>query len=762
MNVFELFATINLNDREYNRSLTKAEQRLDAFGKRAQTVGRNLSAALTLPILAIGGASIKAASDLEETTARFNTVFEGVNEAANESAQTLQDSFGQPARSARDLLGRTGDLLVGFGFTRDAALNLSTDVNQLAVDLASFNNVAGGADRASQALTSALLGETEALKSLGIVIRQEAVQDRVDLMRATGELTTETDLQAQAIATYDLILEQSGNAIGDYERTQDSFANQTRELKASFEDLRAEIGDNLLPIITPVIGQVNDAVNAFANLDEETQDFIVRATGFAAAIGPFLLVFGTIVSAVGASIAALRLFAPVLGVLAVAFFAFRDDVQNALSNFPEFVEGLQGVFGGLKDVLVEQFQLIVNGAENMSIAVQMFFTDMELGILRVLQNVSDRIPGINLDLTNSFRDLTLRQQDLAQRADDVAGVLIRGQDRLRDAVDRTREGYQQFYGALLDAPTQTATGEATEGLEDVPSVPSVDVTGGAAGPLGEAAAETVQLDTELEGLTATLLTAGEAYRSFNERRRDAVILANEQFGSEQRLQQMTEQARLKQEALGLSLPIEEVIEANRGTLSYSQSLLELTMRGAEAAQSQQEMRQSATMSGEQLQAVASGGIQQFITGLTDVAANSIATGQTVGAVFVQMALDVVNSIIDQIIAIQARIFATQLLAGATLNFAQLGAAIGAGLAAKGIIASIKSSIASNNAVPTSGGASSGVPSASAASSPAANAVIERLDSSVQRFGNYVDRLVTEGIQVQLTVGGSGTAVLRGT
>ena len=91
---------------------------------------------------------------------------------ALQTAETFKKSFGLSSQAAMGLLADTGDLLVGFGFTEKEALNLSKQVNELAVDLASFTNFSGGADGASQALTKALLGEREAIKSLGIAITE--------------------------------------------------------------------------------------------------------------------------------------------------------------------------------------------------------------------------------------------------------------------------------------------------------------------------------------------------------------------------------------------------------------------------------------------------------------------------------------------------------------------------------------------------------------------------------------------------------------
>ena len=114
--------------------------------------------------------SERLARNAQETFSKFDTVFESISKSANDTADTFAESFGIAGSTARELLSATGDLLVGMGATEQQALDLSTEVNTLAADLASFSNIEGGTARASAALTKALLGETESAKLLGIVI----------------------------------------------------------------------------------------------------------------------------------------------------------------------------------------------------------------------------------------------------------------------------------------------------------------------------------------------------------------------------------------------------------------------------------------------------------------------------------------------------------------------------------------------------------------------------------------------------------------
>jgi hypothetical protein len=214
------------------------------------------SAAVLSGIARISKATISAASDFEETASKFGVVFSSISDQAEEAAEKLEESFGLSSQTSRQLLSDTGDLLTGFGFTQDAALGLSQQVNELAVDLASFTNFSGGAEGASQALTKALLGERESIKSLGIAITEADIKQLAEDNGVVGELTR----QQKAALTLELAIRQSKNAIGDFARTQEGFANQTRLAGENVEDLKIALGNALLPAATTVISK---AINPF-------------------------------------------------------------------------------------------------------------------------------------------------------------------------------------------------------------------------------------------------------------------------------------------------------------------------------------------------------------------------------------------------------------------------------------------------------------------------------------------------------------------
>lgn len=298
-NVANLHVKIGADIAGLQKSLQNASNSLEAFGKQATRIGSTMTRALTVPIVGGFTMAVKSASDAQETFAKFGTIFRDVEVDAENAFQTLRREYGLSSKASKELLGNTGDLLTGFGFAQTEALRLSTEVNKLAVDLASFTNFSGGAAGASQALTKALLGERESVKSLGISILEEDVKKQVAINTANG-LTFATERQAKAQATLDIAIRQSQNAIGDYERTQDSFANQLRLVRARIDDLSVAIGTELLPIAQRLLGFNKNLIDGFNELDREILKVNIKYAALVAAAGPAILAIGKITLAVRA------------------------------------------------------------------------------------------------------------------------------------------------------------------------------------------------------------------------------------------------------------------------------------------------------------------------------------------------------------------------------------------------------------------------------------------------------------------------------
>lgn len=371
------------------------EAKVNRYSDALRAVAQ-ITALVTTATVAMGIAFIKAGSDAEETESKFNTVFSSIQEQANNTADTLAKDFGIASITARQLLGDTGDLLTGFGFTQESALDLSKQVQELAVDLASFTNFSGGAEGASIALTKALLGERESIKSLGISILEEDVQRQIAINTANG-MVFETERLAKAYATLQLAQMQSVNAIGDFERTQDSLANRMRIVQARLTDFAADIGKELIPM-------AKDIVEWFQNWFDANEDLIKSAIvawiqGFVkVAVTLFLVikrVVGIIADWVSENIKAGGALEPLIR-LAQELWGFISELATV---FGELFNEL-GIGNALLDNVSSGFDLISSAA------------DIIITTLRILKPLIEPVLRIVLILFGVWQRVWARLQDI--------------------------------------------------------------------------------------------------------------------------------------------------------------------------------------------------------------------------------------------------------------------------------------------------------------------------------------------------------------
>lgn len=285
--------------RDVEKSLIRHEKAI----KKMQPAFRKMALVGTASFAAVALGANKAISkarDFEEETNKFNVVFKDVSIEAQKMADTLNESYGLSILQSKQLLSATGDILTGFGFTGEAALDLSSRVNTLSVDIASFTNAQGGAEAVSSALTKALLGERESLKTYGIAIMEADVQAEL-LAQGMDKLTGEALRQAKAQVTLDLIFRQSKNSVGDYARSTGTLTQTQKELNKEIEDAQIAIGETLAPVMNDILKKIVPVVAKLADWVKENPKLtktIILATGALAALVATIGAIGLVLPAV--------------------------------------------------------------------------------------------------------------------------------------------------------------------------------------------------------------------------------------------------------------------------------------------------------------------------------------------------------------------------------------------------------------------------------------------------------------------------------
>lgn len=110
------------------------------------------------------------ASTVQEMQNKFDVVFKGMTDDVENWAEQFANSIGRNKNSIKGYLADNQNLFVGMGMARDRAADLSKQLVEGALDIASFNNVQE--DVAINAMSKALMGESEAAKTLGAVLNE--------------------------------------------------------------------------------------------------------------------------------------------------------------------------------------------------------------------------------------------------------------------------------------------------------------------------------------------------------------------------------------------------------------------------------------------------------------------------------------------------------------------------------------------------------------------------------------------------------------
>lgn len=375
-------------------------QKFAEMGQSMANFGTTLTTRVTLPLVALGGLSLKFASDLEEATNKVDVVFGNSADAVKAFADDAATSFGFSEAKALEAAGTYGNLFRAMGIGENVSADLSTSLVGLAGDLASFNNA--NPEEVFLALRAGLSGETEPLKRFGVNLNQARIEAEA-LNLGLIQQGQEMDAAAKAQAVYSLIMQDTALAQGDFARTSDGAANKTKILRARFEDIAAQLGEVLIPVFERVADKIDQLAGWFSELDPSTRRTIVMFAAMAAAIGPVLLVVGKLMGAivalkaVFAGIAAV-ISAPVLAVVAV-IAALVAAVVIAWQRSEEFRATVTKAWEDIKTAVIGAWEGFIKPALNDLVAA--FQNHVQPALENLLAKFQEVWPAIR-DAVASF------------------------------------------------------------------------------------------------------------------------------------------------------------------------------------------------------------------------------------------------------------------------------------------------------------------------------------------------------------------------
>lgn len=269
-------STRYLNDfgRNANSAMSGLSRSINvAFGG----IGKLMASAFAIgAIVNFGKQCVDLGSDLTEVQNVVDVTFQSMADDINKFAKTAITSFGMSETAAKRYSGTMGAMLKSSGLTISQAAEMSTTLTSLAGDFASFYNIT--AEDAFTKIRAGMSGEIMPLRQLGInmtVASLEAYALSQGIKKAYDKMSQ----AEQMLVRYNYLLSVSADAQGDFVRTSDNWANQTRVLNEQFNALKATLGQSLIVLFTPIVKMLNTIVLRLQQAANYFNAFVQAAFG---------------------------------------------------------------------------------------------------------------------------------------------------------------------------------------------------------------------------------------------------------------------------------------------------------------------------------------------------------------------------------------------------------------------------------------------------------------------------------------------------
>jgi len=496
----------------------------------------------------MGQSFLDAASQLEDTQAKFGVVFQGIEDEATEMAATMAEQLGYGEGSIMGMMATLQDTLVPMGFARDEAAEFSGALTSLAADLASFNPGIRDAEQAVGMLQSVLVGMNRSALNFGVVINEDKIAAEA-LALGLGDVNGELTDQEKVMARVSLLMKGTADAQGDAIRTADSYKNSTRALNEAITDLREEIGARLkteLEGAVRSIGGVDVIINAtrvsFEFFAAVLTDLIIpTAANLLTNFAKFVESMGGVDAAVvGVSeVVALmgKTFKVMWDTVKVVLYLFQqglDVVVFAVKSAWEVIKLLTGLIGlglvGALQLAFEAAALFVKGLNIASTFVKDTVITVFQGLINTIADVVggigdamvslgefDVVPDFIRDAGQAAKDAAAGMREFSTSADDLRGPsgILEGMEwaleQFGAKLEPTQEMLRGFISETYDNLQQVGTEFVDAIVEDVPAIQSLfqEIQQGAAGIGTDYDALAEKVGAALQGLQDIQITTPE-------------------------------------------------------------------------------------------------------------------------------------------------------------------------------------------------------------------------------------------------------------
>lgn len=332
-----------------------SEKKVEGSIKSLKSMASKVLGAVGITLSVAGAKSaidgcVEVASSIEEMQNKFDVVFGDMRNEVDKWAQEYSDAIGRNKNDIKTYLADQQNLLVGFGMTRQAGAEMAEQMTSLALDLASFGNMDETAS--VNAMTKAVMGESEAAKTLGAVLNDST---RAQAMATLGLKGTydKLDQLTKMQVNYQAILQQSPDAIGDCQRSLDSYESTKKRYIAKLKEIKTIVGQFFLPTYQKILSIGAKGLTMIRDWLQKLTDLTDKLGGSQRVLSVLAAAFTAMLVAmnlkkIGAAINGFTKLARAIGLghgKALAFFAVFLLLALVIEDFISFMRGDKSLLG---------------------------------------------------------------------------------------------------------------------------------------------------------------------------------------------------------------------------------------------------------------------------------------------------------------------------------------------------------------------------------------------------------------------------------
>lgn len=266
-----------LDNRGFVRGIRGMTGQVDGLRSAVRRLGTAIAAAFAVKaVVDFGRQAVRIGSDVAEVQNVVDVAFGELRGQAEDFARTAVTRFGMSALSAKKTASTYMAMARGMGVANQEAADMAITLAGLSGDVASFFNISQ--ELADVKLKSVFTGETETLKDLGVVMTQDNL--KAYALSKGFRKSYESMSQGEKVALrYRFVLDSLALANGDFVRTQDSWANQTRILSMQWQEFMGILGQSIIAVLKPVVKWLNGVVSHMIALATLLNNTVTKAFG---------------------------------------------------------------------------------------------------------------------------------------------------------------------------------------------------------------------------------------------------------------------------------------------------------------------------------------------------------------------------------------------------------------------------------------------------------------------------------------------------